>query len=398
MNAWLLDQGAQPIFWIWAAWGIGGAWVLIRYGGFVHRCRVRLRLHSIEFENRTAQSTEREGDVLPAPAQDRINVVIPCRNEARTLPFLLADLQAQTVPVRVWVVDDGSDDLTQEVAKKWGVHVLQNQGHGKKMALITAHSAIQASEPSGWMATLDADVSLDKDWAVNLLHEAKRTGADALVGGVWMEGSPRDAFDRFQTQEYACMMSWIKGGVLNESLAMGSGANLLFRTEFYPADRLHREHASGDDAYALMAIKDQGRRIAWSQPIATMVRTRPATAWSGLWNQRARWASKTIAQDLETKRVAQLIASVQVFYASAWILAILMILFHEWALAGSGLLAAYIGVALAHAHLIRTAQKHFPLEVHRTDLWMFPMRYSRLVWGSWWYLLRGKVEWKGRRL
>lgn len=393
-----MDNGADCIFWIWTALS---AWIAIRYGMFVRRCRLRLLNNSVKSADHVshlAEPTPDSTDTEKAKSQHPLHVVIPCRNEARTLPFLLSDLQAQTVPVHVWVVDDGSDDLTKEVAEKWGVHVIQNRGQGKKMALVTAHAAIHSSEPSSWMATLDADVSVPSRWAATMLEEANRTGADAVVGGVGMGSSSSDSFRRFQSQEYACMMSWIKGGVLSESLAMGSGANLMFKTALYPEDQLHSEQASGDDAFALMAMKNQGHRIAWSQPSASLVLTKPAETWSELWNQRARWASKTSSQDLETQRVARLIASVQIMYVSAWLMAALMMLIGEFAWAIGGLLTVHGIIAGADAHLVRTAQAHFPLQVHPTDLWIFPLRYSRLVWGSWWYLLRRKVEWKGRRL
>ncbi len=55
----------------------------------------------------------------------RISVIIPARNEERTLPLLLASLAAQDRKAdEVIVVDDGSEDATAEVASRQGARVL----------------------------------------------------------------------------------------------------------------------------------------------------------------------------------------------------------------------------------------------------------------------------------
>jgi hypothetical protein len=87
-----------------------------------------------------------------ATAAPTISVVIPARNEERSLPRLLASLAAQTAPPHeVLVVDDGSTDATAVVARAAGAHV------------ITA-----PAPPAGW---------LGKPWAC-------ATGADAATGQV----------------------------------------------------------------------------------------------------------------------------------------------------------------------------------------------------------------------
>jgi 4,4'-diaponeurosporenoate glycosyltransferase len=62
----------------------------------------------------------------PLPVQaGSVSVVIPARNEARTLPRLLASLRAQTAaPLEVLVVDDRSTDGTAAVARRAGARVV----------------------------------------------------------------------------------------------------------------------------------------------------------------------------------------------------------------------------------------------------------------------------------
>ncbi len=95
-----------------------------------------------------------------------VGVVIPARNEADRLPVLLADLARQSRPPdQVVVVDDGSDDGTGEVARRFaGVEVVEappvpEGWTGKSWACATG---VRRSR-SDVLVFLDADVSLAHD-------------------------------------------------------------------------------------------------------------------------------------------------------------------------------------------------------------------------------------------
>lgn len=120
----------------------------------------------------------------PAPTEGLLaaladtSVVIPARDEERTLPLLLASLAAQEVaPREVIVIDDGSTDATRAVAERAGATVV-----------------VAAPPPAGWLGKpwacargvdvasgstlvlLDADVVLAPD-AILRLVAAHRDGA-----------------------------------------------------------------------------------------------------------------------------------------------------------------------------------------------------------------------------
>ena len=89
------------------------------------------------------------GDGLEADA-GRVSIVVPARNEAATLPILLATLRAlDPAPQEIIVVDDGSEDDTAGAATAGGAIVI-----------------VAASPPEGW---------LGKPWACH-------TGALAATG------------------------------------------------------------------------------------------------------------------------------------------------------------------------------------------------------------------------
>jgi 4,4'-diaponeurosporenoate glycosyltransferase len=53
------------------------------------------------------------------------SIIIPARNEERTLPYLLESLKIQTLsPQEIILVNDGSSDATEEVAKSYGVRII----------------------------------------------------------------------------------------------------------------------------------------------------------------------------------------------------------------------------------------------------------------------------------
>lgn len=105
---------------------------------------------------------------LPVPGANRpavtadVTVVIPARNEARSLPHLLGSLAASDIqPAEVVVVDDGSDDGTADVARSLGATVmtsapLPDGWTGKSWACMQGAEAAQGST----LVFLDADVRL----------------------------------------------------------------------------------------------------------------------------------------------------------------------------------------------------------------------------------------------
>ncbi len=57
----------------------------------------------------------------------KVSVIIPARNEEANLPFLLDSLKKQTLaPYEIIVVDDFSTDKTGEIARQYGVKLVQN--------------------------------------------------------------------------------------------------------------------------------------------------------------------------------------------------------------------------------------------------------------------------------
>ena len=114
--------------------------------------------------------------------EPHVSVVIPARNEERTLPLLLGDLANQTVtPLEILVANDASEDATAEVARSFGANVLTLPEKpanwvGKSWACQKGAEAAAGDV----LMFLDADVRLAPD-ALSRILAAFASGAVVSV-------------------------------------------------------------------------------------------------------------------------------------------------------------------------------------------------------------------------
>jgi glycosyltransferase involved in cell wall biosynthesis len=106
--------------------------------------------------------------------QDAVTVVLPCLNEAASLPGVLALLPAGYLPL---VVDNNSTDGTAEVARRQGAAVVSEAKPGYGSAV---HAGVLAAT-TPIVAVLDADGSLDPRELPPLVA-ALDDGADMAIG------------------------------------------------------------------------------------------------------------------------------------------------------------------------------------------------------------------------
>jgi glycosyltransferase involved in cell wall biosynthesis len=115
------------------------------------------------------------------------DVVLPCRDEAAALPYLLARIPAGYRPI---VADNGSTDGSAEIARALGAVVVDVPQPGYGAAV---HAGILAADPvDGVVCVMDADGSFDPA-VLPTLADRVRTGAvDLALGrrrptgrGVW---------------------------------------------------------------------------------------------------------------------------------------------------------------------------------------------------------------------
>ncbi len=107
-------------------------------------------------------------------ADGSVTVVLPCLNEAASLPGVLA---AMPNGYRALVVDNNSTDDTADVARRHGADVVTEHRPGYGSAV---HAGVEAAT-TPIVAVVDADGSLDPAELPALVDELER-GADMAIG------------------------------------------------------------------------------------------------------------------------------------------------------------------------------------------------------------------------
>jgi 4,4'-diaponeurosporenoate glycosyltransferase len=137
------------------------------------------------------------GEACPSRAgSSDVAVIIPARNEARSLPLLLDDLAQQSLrPAEIVVVDDASEDDTVRVATLAGATVVRTGGPppgwaGKPWACGQGVRTTTA----GVLVFLDADVRLAPDVLERLVATHERTGGLLSVQPHHVVGRPIEGF------------------------------------------------------------------------------------------------------------------------------------------------------------------------------------------------------------
>jgi glycosyltransferase involved in cell wall biosynthesis len=115
---------------------------------------------------------------MPAGGPE-VSVVVPVRDGARSLGGLLRSLDALTLArdrFEVFVVDNGSRDLTAEVAERAGASVVREPTRGR----ACARNAGAAQARSPLLAFVDADCTADAGWLEALVA---CLGSSPVAGG-----------------------------------------------------------------------------------------------------------------------------------------------------------------------------------------------------------------------
>ncbi len=108
-------------------------------------------------------------------ADNEIDVVLPCLNEAEGLAWVLNHLPAWARPI---VVDNGSTDTTAEVARAAGATLVTEDVRGYGAAC----SAGLAAATRDVVATIDADGTIHPDDLHNAIAPIINDEADLVVG------------------------------------------------------------------------------------------------------------------------------------------------------------------------------------------------------------------------
>jgi len=114
----------------------------------------------------------------PRATLKHVAVVLPCLNEAGTVAAVVADFKASLPGARIYVIDNGSVDGTDTMAKLAGAHVIIEKQRGKGNAVRRAFAAIEAEI----YVVVDGDGTYDAAQAPRLIEMLQSERLDMVVG------------------------------------------------------------------------------------------------------------------------------------------------------------------------------------------------------------------------
>lgn len=109
---------------------------------------------------------------------DAVAVVIPCRNEERSIGKVVADFRHALPDARIIVVDNSSTDATFDRATEAGALVLRESRPGKGFAVVRG---FRAARDADFVVIVDGDDTYPAE-SVHDLLDGLRAGADMSIG------------------------------------------------------------------------------------------------------------------------------------------------------------------------------------------------------------------------
>jgi glycosyltransferase involved in cell wall biosynthesis len=208
----------------------------------------------------TVESANAAG--VTAARQFEVSLVVPVRNEEKSLPALLDSVRRQTFqPVEVILVDGGSTDATVKIARELAATSGQNlrvieateatPGRGRNIGIAAARTE--------WVALTDAGIRLEPEWLERLVEAARADGEVQVVYGNY-EASIGSFFERCAALVYLPPKVERAGGRLRGP----SIASALLRREVWEAVGGFPDLRAAEDLFFMEQIERQRFKIAYA--------------------------------------------------------------------------------------------------------------------------------------
>ncbi|MGB9877263.1 MAG: glycosyltransferase family 2 protein [bacterium] len=248
-------------------------------------------------------ASKKEPPVAQLPSQPRknpenplVSVVIPAYNEERYIGNVLDSLLRQEFQdFEVIVVDNASEDMTGEIARRFGARVIfepiRRVGAARQRGCLEAKGEI--------IAMTDADTILPSNWLSRIVEEFRKDEELVAFGGLYtLYSGP--VLARLWIRHFAHLL-WILDRWLSNGYWNIPGSNLAFRKDaFLKVGGFREELPIGEDV-------DLSLRLARVGKVVLDYRFRVATSGrryrKGFFNGTMTYAKNTLARLLLRKEV-----------------------------------------------------------------------------------------------
>jgi 1,2-diacylglycerol 3-beta-glucosyltransferase len=224
-----------------------------------------------------------------------VDLVVAARDEQAVIGRLVERLAELTYPadqLRLWVIDDGSEDRTPQVLESYQRRYPQLQvlrrsrdaGGGKSGALNALLPQLQGR----WLLVLDADAQFQPDGLQRLVAFAEQGGWSAVQLRKAVVNADHNWLTRAQAMEMALDAVIQQGRLRSGGVVELRGNGQLLQRQAVLACEGFNEATVTDDLDLSFRLLVQGQPVAllWDPPI----QEEAVTSLAGLWRQRQRWA------------------------------------------------------------------------------------------------------------
>ncbi|OYX24945.1 MAG: glycosyltransferase [Flavobacteriales bacterium 32-35-8] len=240
------------------------------------------------------------------------SVIVPFRNEAENLPFLLESISKLNYPKHLYEVifiDDDSEDESVKIINQvldtsrfhpkaqTNVTIIKNERKTKSPKKDAITSAINLAKYD-WIITTDADCQLPEFWLNSFDEFIQHTNAKCIVAPVTYHDDT-NFLNRFQLLDILSLQGATVGGFGINKPFLCNGANFGYQKSIFKelnGFEGNTNIASGDDIFLLEKIvtlyPKESHYLKCDHAIVT---TKTQESWQELVSQRIRWAAKTSA-------------------------------------------------------------------------------------------------------
>lgn len=244
-------------------------------------------------------------DVEPAP---KVSVLIAARNEAEGIRDTLDSVMAQDYRGfwEVWVADDRSTDDTPKILAEYEAkypekfHVLSIKDipegvSPKKHALSLMIEACEGEI----LCLTDADCIVKPTWVTGIVAEFE-PGIELVAGHSYIPTIPGKSSILICMQAVETLIYRVAGtaGLAMHLPLTSTGNNLAYRKSFFKSvkgfENVIKIQSGDDDLLMQKLAADRPWAMRYCISESTFVTTNGKETLKELWEQRKRWASKTI--------------------------------------------------------------------------------------------------------
>lgn len=241
----------------------------------------------------------------------KFTIVIPFRNEAKQLPFLLDSLIKLKYPTSLFetiLVNDDSNDDSVEIIQTFLQSQTKNQSfeapkisiiENKRASVSPKKDAITKAISNAkypWIITTDADCKLPPYWLASYDEYLQTNNVSFIIGPVTYSWD-KSFLSRFQGLDLLSLQGATIGGYGLSKPFLCNGANMAFEARKFKSHKGFKgnDHiASGDDIFLLEKfLKSDKTKIGYLKSKQAIVTTQPEENVSNLIEQRLRWAAKS---------------------------------------------------------------------------------------------------------